>query len=121
MRRVAMDGAENSLAAAYCRNSTQHLVRAGSFEQIATCSGTHGGEDGVVVLVHGDDENTDMWAGMQDAARGLDTAHAGHLQVHQDYVWLQRRGQNNCFFSCGRLANYLGLWVCPQKGTHAAA
>src|SRR6266699_320827 len=71
---------------------SQHVFLIGSLEEIAPRSCPHGREDRGVIFEHGEYQNADVWMGLHDAARRLNTIESWHVQIHQDDIRLQFRG-----------------------------
>src|SRR5262249_18154401 len=66
-----------------------------------------GGEDGIVVLEEGDDEDAGGGAGGDDGADGVDAALAGELKVHQDDVGEEVEGDGDGLGAVRGLADEL--------------
>jgi hypothetical protein len=55
---------------------------------------------------------------LKDPPRGLYAVHAGHLQIHQDYVGLQIGGARYSLLATSRLAYDLEVGHRSEQGDH---
>ena len=62
----------------------------GALDEVAARAGAQCLDDHVVVLEHRHDDDADVRRGRRELAGGVDAAEAGHREVHQDDVDLQR-------------------------------
>src|SRR5690606_29918220 len=60
----------------------------------------------------------DVRAGVQHAARGLDSVHLGHPDIHQDHVRLQSGSQVNSLLPALRLTHHLDVLHRFQEPAH---
>ncbi len=85
--QVLGDGrTKDGLAVRHGTDGAQGLFLHGTLEEIAARSSANGGEDGLVILKHREDQNADVRACLQDAARGLNAIDAWHLNIHQNDI-----------------------------------
>src|SRR5262249_15342110 len=103
-------GAEDGFSTADGLDGPQHLSFFGVFEHIAPGPRPHCREDRGVVFEHRDNEDANMRAIAHDAPRRLDAVDAGHLNVHQDHVWLQSGRHGDGLVACRRLTHHLDIW-----------
>ena len=61
-------------------------LRLGLFEQVTTRAGAHGGEDGVVISVHGKHEDGQFRKLSMQTPNALDSRHAGQADVGQEHI-----------------------------------
>jgi len=101
--------AEESFAAHGSPDGTQYLGLIGAFQDIPTRSGPHRGKDRIVVFEHRQDDDADIWIGVENPLRSLDAVQARHLNIHQDYVGLELGGLFQHLFAAGCLAYHFGL------------
>lgn len=81
-------------------------LRAGrALEDVAGGARPHGGVEAAVVVAHGEHEHRTGEAVTQDAAGGLDAVDAGHLQIHQHDIGMERCGRGDHLVSVGCLAD----------------
>ena len=106
-------GSEDGAAAVDPADGVDDVGFPGALEEVAAGSGLEGGEDGVVVLAHGQHQDTDLRACLQYLPGGLDAADAGHVEVHQDDVGLQGGRGVDRGLAVGGLADdvHIGLGV----------
>ena len=69
------------------------------------CTGADGGEDRIVVVMHGHHEHVDSLRFVKDASGRVDAVEAGHVDVHHDDVGLVFGGQAYRFLTVGGLAD----------------
>ena len=77
---------KDGLTARHSTDGAQSLLLHGALEEVAARSSANGGEDGLVILKHREDQNADVRACLQDAARGLNAIDAWHLNIHQNDI-----------------------------------
>ena len=82
--------AEDRVARRDRPHRAEELGALGALEQVAARAGLDRREDRIVVVGHREHEHGDMGGGVDDPARRLDPIHAGHRQVHQDDVRMER-------------------------------
>ena len=88
--QVLGDGrTKDGLAVRHGTDGAQGLFLHGTLEEIAARSSANGGEDGLVILKHREDQNADVRTRLQDAARGLNAIDTWHLNIHQNDIRLQ--------------------------------
>ena len=63
-----------------------------AFEDVAESAGADCGEDGIVVVEHGEHENGDFRSDAGDLAGRCDSGAAGHADVHHEDVGVERDG-----------------------------
>ena len=109
-------GTEDGLVLSDGPDGTQNVGFLGIFEDVATRACTHGGEDGIVVLEHGDDEDADVRTGVDDLTDGFDTVDARHLDIHKYDVGLQFSGKGDGFLSTGCFTDELEVRLTTHEG-----
>src|SRR5918995_251984 len=108
---------EDGLAAGDSPDGTQDLGLEGAFKQVASGTGLQRGEHRIVILLHADDEDAYVGAGVQDRTGRLDAVDPGHTEVHQDHVRLERFGEREGLPPVARLAYYLEVGRGEEQGT----
>ena len=92
-----------------------------SFSGYAGSPRSNGGEDGVVVVEHGEHEDVDVGT-FGDPPGGVDAVHApGHLQVHHDDVRDQVDRDGHRLLAGGRLADDVEVAGRGEQRAQAAA
>src|SRR6516164_105844 len=100
-------GAEDGFAVGDAADGPFDLLFAGAFEQVAAGAGAHRLEDGGVVVEHGQDQDVDVGAGLGERAGGVDAVAFGHVDVHDQHVWLKLFGQLDGLLAGGGLGDHL--------------
>ncbi len=84
-------------------------------------AGPQRGDHGAVLGEAGDDEDPGPAALLLERAQRLDAVDAGHLEVHQDHVGVERAGPGDALGAVGGLADHLDVVLHLQEGAQAAA
>ncbi len=79
-------GPEDDLALGHGGDRAKDVVRRGALEDVAARPGPHRGEDGRVVLEHGEHQHRGPRQARGQGAGRLDAARAAQVDVHQDDV-----------------------------------
>jgi len=93
----------------------------GPFEKIASGASAKCGEDGSVIVVHRQDQDRDPRADLDNPPRRVDTVAARHVDVHDDYVWLQFGREFDCIFPTYCLAHDLGSRKLEERHSQAVS
>lgn len=90
---VADFGAEPPFADGDGADGGEEVLLAGVLEEVTAGTGAEDLTDVNAVLVHGQGEDADFWAGFEDAAGGFDAVEFGHGDVHDDDIGKKGLGE----------------------------
>src|SRR5439155_17008371 len=109
-------GAEDQLPVGDGLQRAADLATVGAFEEVAAGAGAHGREDGVVVVHHGEDEDSGLWPLGQNLAGRVDAVEDRHVQVHDHDVWLEGVGEVDDLLPVSGLADDLDVGHRADRG-----
>ena len=93
-------------------NSAHGLIPFGAFEQVTSCSDSHGCKDRIIIVEQSEHQNIYARIRRKDVPCCLDAVDARHIEIHEDDIRLERGRQGDGFVSGRRLTDYLGRWLC---------
>ena len=108
------DGAQYDLAPVRRFYGPSQLLRLRLLEHVSPRARSHAGEHRLRFVVHGEQNNADVGVLLENAARGLDPADHGHLDVHQDDVRHEIARHCDGLLAAGRLTRYLHILCLLQ-------
>jgi hypothetical protein len=120
------DDSTGNRCAKYAAAASNRLYRAhdlrltGAFQQVAASARSQGCKDRLIVGKHGQYQNRSMWTSTSDAAGGLDTANARHMEVHDHHIWMELQTERDRPPSIGRLTDHIearGIQRRPETVT----
>ena len=97
-------------------NRSQYFVLLGAFEEVAACSRTHGGEDGIVVLEHRQHEDPGLRMFGDDLSGRVDPVQLRHADVHQDDVRVGFQRYAHDFGAVGDGVDHLDVGCRLEEG-----
>src|SRR6516165_28223 len=111
--------AEDGFAVAHNGQGTCYLGLVCSFEEVTTRARTHRREYRIVVFKHGEDQNANMGARVENSTGGFDPIQSWHVHIHQNDIWLERRRLSDSLLSGGHFPYNFSFGHSREQSTQA--
>ncbi len=89
----------------YRSNCLRHLADRNVFEQVATRPALHRLQHTLLVMIHGEHDNRDVWKILDNLARHRDTINDWNVNIHKHYVGLEPLNGTQRLDAIDRLAH----------------
>jgi len=100
-------------------NGPQDLRLLGALQEIASCSCSHRRKDRIVVFIHREHQDPNVWTDAENRSSGFNPILPWHVQVHENHIGLKRSGLGNRFLAHGGLPDYVGFRDGLEQDPHS--